>query len=222
MPTLSQLQDTTTPIKIKRGQISFTLNAALEKLGAQKNAATPPSEGPSEGVTYADLQREEADIAKAAALLRIELNRRAGALSEAADPDRIREQIARVRMPGVTSKAKIAKIDLSEVPKDELQAAFETLAKGIETEIDKLDADFDANEAARLLNYAKRLAYLVASTDLEPDETGRALVNGVNKSPQDFEHNARLYFECFTPQLLRGCLEEVEGAVYGPLVTSGS
>lgn len=216
MPTLSQLQDTTTPITVKRGQISFTLNAALEKLGAQKSASAPPSEG----VTYAELQHEESDIAKGAALLRIELNRRAGALSDAADADRIRARIAEVR--GITAKAKIAAIDLTDVPNDEVQAAFEFLARGIETEVDKLDADFDANETARQLNYAKRLAYLVASTDLEPDETGRALVNGVNKSPEDWMHNARLYFECFTPQLLRGCLEEVEGAVYGPLVTSGS
>lgn len=216
MPTLSQLQDTTTPIKITRGAIVFTLNAALEKLASDKNRQNTPSEG----VFYADLLREEADIAKNAALLRIELNRRAGALSEAADPERIRARIAEMR--GVKSKTKIAEIDLSNVPKEELQAAFDFLASGIESEIDELDAKIKANEEARLRNYARRLAYLVASTDLEPDDAGRALINGVNKSPADWQHNAQLYFECFTPQLLRGCLEEVEGAVYGPLVTSGS
>ena len=216
MPTLSQLQDTTTPITIKRGAIVFTLNAALEKLASDKNRQITPSEG----VFYADLLREEADVAKNAALLRIELNRRVNALSEAADAERIRTQIAEMR--GIKSKAKIAEIDLATAPKEELQNAFEFLAKGIETEIDKLDKDIEANEDARLLNYAKRLAYLVASTDLEPDDSGRALISGVNKSPEDWQHNAQLYFECFTPQLLRGCLEEVEGAVYGPLVTSGS
>ncbi len=216
MPTLSQLQDTTTPITITRGALVFTLNAALEKMAGEKS----PSYAPTEGVTYADLLREEVDIAKRAALLRIELNRQANALSESANPERIRARVAQVR--GIKSKARVAEIDLATASNEELQSAFDFLAQGIETQIDKVDADITANDKERFYNYSKRLAYLVASTDLEPDESGRALVNGVNKSPEEFKANADLYFECFTEQLLRGCLEEVEGAVYGPLVTSGS
>ncbi len=216
MPTLSQLQDTTTPITVKRGTIVFTLNAALEKLASDKSLLRPPTEG----VTYADLLREEAGIVKDAALLRIELNRLADALMQAANPERIRARVAETR--GVKTKAKIAEIDLATVSDEEVQGAFEHLAEGVESKIGEVEGKTTANDEARSLNYAKRLAYLVSSTDLEADSEGRALVNGVNKSPQDWQNNANLYFECFTPQLLRGCLEEVEGAVYSPLTTSGS
>ena len=216
MPTLSQLQDTTTPIQFTRGAISFTFNAALEKMALEKK----PGFMPSEGTTYAELLRAETEITKKAALLRIELNQRAGELSEAANPDNIRARVAQMR--GIEGEQEIAAIDLSEASNSEVQAAFDHLASGIEEGINSIEKRIDANDKARLFNYAKRLAYLVVSTDLGPDEAGRALHNGVNKTPEEWMHNAKLFFECFTAQLLRGCLEEVEGAVYGPLVTSGS
>ena len=213
MPTLSQLQQTTTPIQIKRGQISFTLNAALEKLSSEKR----PDFTPSEGVSYAELRAEAGEIARGNVGLQIELNRRVSALNDAADPERLRAHIGASR--GLTP-AKIAKIDLAQVGKDELQGAFDALSQTLVGEIEALETKINANQEARLRNYARRLAYLVVSSDLQPDEDGRALREGANKSPEDWAHNADIYFDFFTEQLLVGCLEEVEGAVYGPLVTS--
>lgn len=91
----------------------------------------------------------------------------------------------------------------NENPDAKAMAKFQ---RDMEKQIVELSQEFTAKQRERLLHQAKRLAYLVKSSDLTDDDGAPLPLTAEN------------FLKYFSPQLIQQSLRKVEEAIFGPLV----
>jgi len=226
MPLLSQLREITAPVEIRRGSLVFTLHVALEKF--------TPEEG-----EYGRLRLEMVQIAHKKNVLRHDNQRLMVAVQEASDLQSIRFDLIeqngladeRTRIAADDSLDEDAKLEALDQAEEDASAKVsdEMVNKEFERRLDEADKAADANQkqigeadSAEHRNIAARLAYLVASSDIEDPEGSACLSGKVEKTSEELEADSDFFFKNFSVALLLHCLQKVEETVYGPLGTASS
>lgn len=214
MPTIDQLLSATTPVPIRRGTIEFTLECALEKYTAEDSetsldAQTPPSEG----VTYSQLRQDVVDAELQIETLGAELRDQLNQIAVLSDLEHLGAVLIAEKKAAPGHK-KGAKVVISD---EELKAAFEERLKVGEERVKELRDKLAQGRAAFKHAIARRLAFLVVSSDVTTGDGKPCLSGAVHKTPEQLESDAQFFSKYLSDPLLDHCRQEVEKAVFAPL-----
>ena len=228
MPFLQELRDLTVPVPIKRGNLTFTLNAALERF--------TPEEG-----EYKQLRQEAVEIQFELAGLRHQLDTVLAGMVSSVNFEGIRADLEAKHLetldkPQGNSKERSLALKAQNqqaraaITDADIEAEFNRRIGEQEKQAQEIRAQIDGDPETGVLgaqnkehlNLAKRLAYLVATSDIV-DAEGRDVLSGVvEKSPKQLEDDAQVFYKNFSVKLLALALKQVEEAIYGPLETASS